>query len=345
MKSRLIFCFFSCLLIFSCSTTPPTEKHIEVIIPFTSEYNVAEKFIDGLSVVYKGKGEKYGFVNKKGEMFIPFIYDYVGNFEDGLAVVKENDKYGCIDPTGKIIIPIDYSLTDAINKKWSLKQKQKESKSEYIDTLGNSVSFSSNDYKKNAMGSIRLRKGKKYGLIDTTGKVILPATYDLFTIFLDSLAFVCKDGKCGHIDGTGKVVIPLTEKGKRYGLFSEGLTSFGQDEKYGFIDKTGKVVILAVYDYVQGFSNGLARVQKDKKYGYINKKGEIVLPIVYDYGESFTNGLAKVYKDKKVGFINTKGEEIVSISYNNSKDISEGVVWLKYGKKWGLFDISASLVE
>lgn len=39
---------------------------------------------------------------------IPFIYDYLWNFSEGLASVELNGKWGFIDKTGKEVIPFIY---------------------------------------------------------------------------------------------------------------------------------------------------------------------------------------------------------------------------------------------
>jgi WG containing repeat len=53
---------------------------------------------------------KYGFINKKNEIVIPFQYDGADNFYDSIAIIKQVDKYGAIDRTGKIVIPVEYDL-------------------------------------------------------------------------------------------------------------------------------------------------------------------------------------------------------------------------------------------
>ena len=87
-------------------------------------------------------------------------------------------------------------------------------------------------------------KGDKWGLIDETGKEIIPCIYDSlydldFTKYL--LTRVKKDGKWGFIDKTGKEVIPCIYDDVN--TFSEGLASVKLDGKWGFIDENGKEVI------------------------------------------------------------------------------------------------------
>lgn len=63
------------------------------------------------------KDDKYGFMNKWGNLIVPFIYDYADDFDKqflSLAKVgiKQADgntlKYGFIDKSGEVVIPIKY---------------------------------------------------------------------------------------------------------------------------------------------------------------------------------------------------------------------------------------------
>jgi hypothetical protein len=64
-----------------------------------------EAFVNGLSPVYKDNTESLGgFINKKGDLVIPLIYEKVKSFsEEGLAEVKKDGKWIKIDKTGKCI--------------------------------------------------------------------------------------------------------------------------------------------------------------------------------------------------------------------------------------------------
>jgi len=93
----------------------------------------------------QGKNGKYGFVDKQGKEVIPYKYEYVGSFSEGLAKAKYNGKFGFIDEAGKVIIPFTH---------------------EYA------VSFSE--------GLAIVHNNEKYGCIDKTGAAIIPIihTYD-----------------------------------------------------------------------------------------------------------------------------------------------------------------------
>ena len=64
------------------------------------------QFNEGLMIVEKDK--KFGFVNDKGEMVIPLIYDGADEFSEGLAPVLKDWKWGFINIRGDTIIDFKF---------------------------------------------------------------------------------------------------------------------------------------------------------------------------------------------------------------------------------------------
>ena len=60
--------------------------------------NMLTEFYEGL--VCAKRNDKYGFLNKEGNVIIPFIYDKASDFSEGFAVVKRYGKYGYVDRYG-----------------------------------------------------------------------------------------------------------------------------------------------------------------------------------------------------------------------------------------------------
>ncbi len=51
---------------------------------------------------------KIGFLNTKGEITIPAIFDYASYFTEGFCSVNKNNKWGYINHKGKVIIPLKF---------------------------------------------------------------------------------------------------------------------------------------------------------------------------------------------------------------------------------------------
>ena len=49
-------------------------------------------------------GDKWGYINPKGEFVINPQFDLVGSFSEGLADVVIGDKWGYINPKGEFVI-------------------------------------------------------------------------------------------------------------------------------------------------------------------------------------------------------------------------------------------------
>ena len=56
----------------------------------------------------KGGNDKWGYIDKTGNVVVSFKYDQAWNFSEELAMVRINYKWGFIDKTGKEVIPLMY---------------------------------------------------------------------------------------------------------------------------------------------------------------------------------------------------------------------------------------------
>lgn len=85
---------------------------------------------DGLRYVKVQKESKIGYINNKGELIAPYLYDSAKPFFKGVAVVKKGKKYGCINTKGKVIVPFNFEFITNY-KKFIIAQKEFSSENEY----------------------------------------------------------------------------------------------------------------------------------------------------------------------------------------------------------------------
>lgn len=216
-----------------------------LLVPF--EYDVIYSFKDGLASFQQNN--KYGFLNEQGKVVVPAKYDHAFGFENGLAVVKLNEKKGLIDKTGKEILPTNYVEIYGLSNEWILVRN--------------------NDY--------------NWEFFDRTGKIAIPTEYDVANSFSEGLAFVKTEDKSGFINKDGNFVINLPKDYSASSGFKNGLAVISNAKyKKGVIDQSGNTIIPFDYDDISTFEDGIAKVKKNGKYGYINKSNQIIIPIVYD---------------------------------------------------------------
>jgi hypothetical protein len=180
--------------------------------------------------------------------------------------------------------------------------------------------------------------GEKYGYVDENDKVIIKPQFDEAYDFREGHAPVKKDEKFGLIDSTGKEIIPF--KYKDVGYLQEGLIVASLNgTKYGYIDINDKVIIPFTYDLCYMFVNNFGIIKLNGKFGMINKLNKMIVPCKYVSMENMIGGIAKVCaKSDGVndlgyvnyenfwGFINDKGVEIskMNCDYKSSINLGNG---------------------
>ena len=163
-----------------------------------------------------------------------------------------------------------------------------------------------------------MQSGKKYGCIDSAGKVIVKAQYSEMESFgAYKLAKVKTSTGYGYINERGEEIIPC--KYMALGSFdSQGYAKARLKEGYGYVTATGKEAVRCQYTELDAFGiNGLARAGKGKqKIGYVNRQGREVIPCEYAEVSGFNNGLCTVAKqvqnDIRFGIMDEKGKTFIA---------------------------------
>ena len=119
-----------------------------------------EEDFDGGTVAVKKEG-KWGFINKNGDLIVPFEYDSCLNyFNKNIVAVEKDNKWGFVDKSGNVVIPFEYDVVQYIKEGF------------YV--VGYSVENSAD---------------QKVGIIDNNGNTIVPLIYDRILFWEDE--YVC----------------------------------------------------------------------------------------------------------------------------------------------------------
>ena len=287
------------------------------------------------------KNKKWGIINTKGDIEVPFVYDAVFFFSEGLAMVMKDDKWGAINTKGDIIISLEYDdITPVENGLYLVEKNEKVG---MINTNGEiEIPIEYNrPFMKHSDNIIMISKDEKVGYIDKQGNVLIPFEYDL-CIYNDGYILACKNKKWGMIDINENIMMPFTfdwmcffgngmELLKTETL-SNGTLSFTpesnivvlKDSQYGIIDRQGNIVVPIEYDEITYISNNLAGIKKGDKWGVVNMERNIVLPIEYDEITYISNNLAGIKKGDKWGVVNMEGSFVIPIEYDSIQKTKAG---------------------
>lgn len=221
-------------------------------------YNLGDVAANGLLRCRVSSSGKYGYVNTKGEKVIDYQFDYANTFYDGVAAVKIGDKWGLINSSGNFIVAPKYATLYYAGSNRYL----------FASEISSSSSYS-----------------RLYGLMDASGKEVVPATYKYINGIEDDTSGRFKatnaNGKCGFIDGNGNVIVDFVYN--RVGEFLNGYGSvYAENGVEQIINTSGQPVLTLEKDetVAKGNHNGLIRIKKDDNgqttHKYINLEGKTV---------------------------------------------------------------------
>jgi hypothetical protein len=238
-------------------------------------------------------------------------------FKNGYAFVRMNGKWGAIDENGKQLVGYNY---DSLQYEWFQK------------TL-----------------VFRSFLNGKVGILDLTGKEIIPNEFEVIATSLPNYLKVKKNGKWGVIRTTGGE--PLVNF--LYDHISNKLDDpiapewpaiFQKKEKFGLMNEKGVEIYEAkaiVIDYV---GEGMYAVKEKKTFGVLNSNASNEYSPQYDQIEVYGNGLAAVRKGSKWGYINKTGTEAVKLQYEEAGQFINYIAAVKVDGKWGVIDPNGKLL-
>jgi hypothetical protein len=210
----------------------------------------------GISKVTKqvdGKN-KSGYVDAKGNIILPIVYDNVYNFRDGWGLIYKDGKYYFVDRNG--------SLKDPPAK---------------YDEL---IEFRSGY----ALGKIKgaANEPNKYVYINKDLKEEFTITsFQAFPVW-ETVAVVSSDNKTYQLmDKTGRIFKTLTGM-EQVNFCTGGMLGIREKSKWGYMNDKGEMIVSPKYDTCTGFKYGYGRVKSAGKWGIVDRSGTEIFTTKYD---------------------------------------------------------------
>ena len=314
MKKKIIVVLSIIILIISIISIIKYNKN-------KSKFNYTIEQISEVNYFLLMQNNKYGVINKNGDIVVDPIYDVVeipnaskpvfickGNYDQNSGeynIQVFNDK--------KEPILYQYYTVEAIklnnvesngNYEKSVLKYKSDNKYGLIDFSGNKItdaiydSIEGFNYRE---GILLVKKSDKYGIINIKGASIIKPKYD--EILCDE--YYTTDSK---YDKSGYIVGTKTDKGMRYGYIDgikrKQILKNEYNDIYRITDKIDDNNI-----YLVAFKDGKAGVYQNKK-KIINNEYEDIL---YDAN----NDLLTLQKTSKQGVSKFDGTTIIPIEYDN----------------------------
>lgn len=248
---------YKSIILFNDGLAPAVEPkgHIQYINPKGETVFTLEKYKDkniiAATSFYEDKAvivtedKKYGYINKKGEVIIPPIYDYASLFYNNCAFVSKDGEKMFIDDKKRILV------------KFEDKQMPLSLPSEGLFPYNN-------------------KEQESCGIKDMNNKDIIKASpkYKWFSGFVNGYSvFYNNNDDCGLINSKGETVIRAKYQDM---IMCEDVIIYKDKDKYGLTSYSDKTILAPTYNTIIPF-------QGNNKYTYaydgdyvvlIDKKGE-----------------------------------------------------------------------
>lgn len=165
---------------------------------------------ENIFIIKDWKNQKCGAIDIQEEELIPSIYDdvycWVNDKDENIRVVavSQNNMYAIVDNKWNISTPFEYRRIEFCSEDGLIKAKDKDSKYALLTNQGGKLTLFKYDYIENFKDNIaKVSIGNLEGLIDKTGKEIIPCIFDNLSDYVNGLARASINGDEGFIDKDG----------------------------------------------------------------------------------------------------------------------------------------------
>ena len=217
-----------------------------------------------------------GYIDEKGTVALPFIYEYAYSFIDGYAVARSNGKWGMIDRTGHEIVPFAYDMI-----------------------------FYEGLCADDRLGVVR---NGKFGYIALDGTEAIPCIFDLpigrcSGEFREGVSPVLYNGEVFFINPAGERVITTCGRFDYVASFEQEhamVIQYKEDHRiyHGYLDRNGSLAVPVQYQQIGcRISEGVVGVLFNGRIVYTDMTGHIALKTPYDAVTEFHSHVAWGHKN------------------------------------------------
>lgn len=294
------------------------------------KYLGAWSFSEGLARVQSAETRKIGFVDLKGQEYIPPLYDDASDFQFGWARIKRGNYYGLINFDNTLILEPIYEgirilsanhIAVKENGQWYIQGVQKN-----IRKTGPYEAVYKEQFD---LFRVKLSNGT-CRVVDIGGHILLDKDLKGVDFTEDKNTYIVQlTDTSWTLYYTGKNSSSISEVYSRLRTVGEDLIAAEKSGKWGLIDLKGQQISDFSFDQLYHFQDGFAPVMQNRLWGYISKNGELTVPATFGLAWPFQERKARVLTRNGIGVINDSFEYIVRPGLGEVRDYSEGLAAIK----------------
>lgn len=312
----------------------------------------------------------YHIINTNGEKITSIDYDKARYFPypRGRYLVEKNELKGLIDQTGKEILGIKYKeitpnyvKADTATTK-ILILRDSSNQASIMDHEGNYTVREAYDHISKFMHLDTIsysivRKGDRYGLINSHGEIVLPIKYESIREYNKWGEFLIARiaGKEALLTKSGDTIFPFKYESIDPCFYDQNNRFIvEQNGHFGVIDLSQETIIPIEFDHISNWVEYGPKahfVIKKRKHGLIGREGDVIVPPLYDEIVVDNTDIIKVKQRGLYGTVNWNHEVIHKIEYDQVEwewpNLSGPVdtIYLKKDNRYYSTDLEGNVLE
>jgi hypothetical protein len=186
-----------------------------------------------------------------------------------------------------------------------------------------------------------VKKNKKWGLMNTEGRLVQQPVYDAIGEFKQfGYAVMQQQGRVGMLNSQGREIVPPRYVDLK--ALDSTLISVMENGDWKVINLEGKVILKPGYERVEVLTAGYLAFMLDKKWGIVDASGKILATPKFDEIAVLKNVPEEVndlyFQTKLSGFFGMllrSGFEVLTPQAEEIRVFSAGLIFFKKFRKWG----------
>jgi hypothetical protein len=196
-------------------------------------------------------------------------------------------------------------------------------------------------YGQNSRGQLLpYKENYKWGYINFSGEVLIPATFDQAGNFEGEFAVVKTDGKSGMISSSGKQLIPCMYRTIK--IFKNNLIVVREKESWGMVDSTNVILIPQVYESIELLNFYSLKLKQNLKYGLYQAFSGKIIPCGYDTITLVPFEFFQLNRQGKIGLADSSLNIIIEPVHEMVRVERAGILFRDNGF-WGVYNKSGKM--
>lgn len=249
----------------------------------------------------------------------------------------KTEGYGLLDSKADVVVNPDYaSLAINENKAYTVKAGGRFG---VIDSTGKAIIPIEYDSINAKGGNYYVEKNSLHGIFKPDGTVLIPVEYD--SIYIQGTQYeVAKGGKEGVLSSDGSIILPADYESVQ--KLKDGRYYISVNKKYGIVDETGKIIIEPKYSSITYTNTNTYTVVSDGKYGIIKYDGTVAHETNMEWvGAGSNDGRFLMFKENGMfGFMDASTFAVtVPAEWKEATIMTDGYAYIRNKlDNWGVID-------